>query len=210
MGWSQLEGKDHIQGTVQHLLLWVVCQLFKGLAYFRKFETLLVQGGHDYSGLLVEENAVNDHCLFFPLVHGCGLGYFLVKILCKVEFPIFNFLISEEKGVVEIQIFPLLLNMQKLRQRIPFLINSGQQLKIITQFLFQLTYIHLPLCCISPYFSCIFAILTNVMRDKIIGLLWVQNLERLYLTPMNNFVEGIALFLQEKVQFCQLYFFQKT
>ena len=133
-----------------------------------------------------------------------------MKILCQVELLIFNFLISEEKGVVEIKILPLLLNMQKLWQRIPFLINSRQQVKIIAQFLFQLTYIHLPLHCISPYFSCFLTVLTNIMSDKIIGLLWMQNLERLYLAPVYNFVESIALLLQEKIQFGQLYFLQKT
>ena len=209
MGGSQLEGKDHVQGAIQHLFFGIVGQLFEGFAYFWKFETLLIKGGHDDCRLLVEENAINNHRLF-PLVHGRGLGYFFMKILCQVELLIFNFLISEEKGVVEIKILPLLLNMQKLWQRIPFLINSRQQVKIIAQFLFQLTYIHLPLHCISPYFSCFLTVLTNIMRDKIIGFLWMQNLKRLYLTSVYNFIERIALLLQEKVQFCQLYFLQKT
>jgi hypothetical protein len=122
----------------------------------------------------------------------------LLDVVSSAQILSFYLLVLQKESVVEIDILPLLLNMQKLRQQVPLLVYLGQQTKGLLHCGLDVRNVDLTLGCLFPQFSAFLAILAYCCHYVVVYLLGIQNFKQLDFTTVDDLVEGVRLLLQHQ------------
>ena len=87
----------------------------ESFAYSVELHTFLVEVGHHNGCFFVEEKVISYY-MFLAFVEGRALvDMVVVEVVTDRNVFVFDLLVFEEKDVVQVDIFPLFLDVQKFR-----------------------------------------------------------------------------------------------